>query len=76
MFLIQCNEDHYPENYRKYSVVAIDTGEAMAEKISPFDTFIQVIEGAAEVVIDSKPNNLVTGQGIITCPYLQFCKGQ
>ena len=47
------------------SVVAIDTGEALAEKISPFDTFIQVIEGAAEVVIDSKPNNLVTGQGII-----------
>ena len=47
------------------SVVAIDTGEALAEKISPFDTFIQIIEGVAEVVIDEKPNLLQTGQAII-----------
>ncbi len=47
------------------SVVAIDTGETMPEKISPFDTFIQIIEGKAEVVIDDKSNMLITGQGII-----------
>jgi quercetin dioxygenase-like cupin family protein len=47
------------------SVVAIDTGEALAEKISPFDTFIQIIEGTAEVVIDDRPNILKMGQGII-----------
>ena len=47
------------------SVVAIDTGEAMAEKISPFDTFIQVIEGVAEVVIDDMSSILETGQAII-----------
>ena len=47
------------------SVVAIDTGEALAEKISPFDTFIQVIDGVAEIVIDAKPNVLQTGQSII-----------
>ncbi len=47
------------------SVVAIDTGEAMAEKISPFDTFIQIIEGKAEVVIDETSNMLQTGQAII-----------
>jgi quercetin dioxygenase-like cupin family protein len=47
------------------SVVAIDTGEILAEKISPFDTFIQVIEGAAEVVIDEKPHMLQTGEAII-----------
>lgn len=47
------------------SVVAIDTGVALAEKISPFDTFIQIIEGTAEVVIDDQPNILQTGQGII-----------
>lgn len=47
------------------SVVAIDTGEALAEKISPFDTFIQIIEGMAEVIIDDQPNMLHTGQGII-----------
>jgi quercetin dioxygenase-like cupin family protein len=47
------------------SIVAIDIGEALAEKISPFDTYIQVIEGAAEVVIDEIPNILQTGQAII-----------
>lgn len=47
------------------NVVAIETGEALAEKISPFDTFIQVIEGVAEVKIDGKPNTLQIGQAII-----------
>lgn len=47
------------------NVVAIDTGEALAEKISPFDTFIQIIEGRAEIIIDDQSNILQTGQGII-----------
>ncbi|WP_075603141.1 cupin domain-containing protein [Saccharicrinis aurantiacus] len=47
------------------NVVAIDTGEALAEKTSPFDTFIQIIEGTAEIIIDKKSNMLNTGEGII-----------
>ncbi|MBN2165131.1 MAG: cupin domain-containing protein [Marinilabiliaceae bacterium] len=47
------------------SVVAIDTGEALAQKISPFDTFVQIIEGTAEVIIDEKSNILNVGEGII-----------
>jgi quercetin dioxygenase-like cupin family protein len=47
------------------TVMAIDTGEALAEKSSPFDTFIQVIEGAAEVIINDISNTLRTGQAII-----------
>lgn len=47
------------------NIVAIDIGEALAEKISPFDTFIQIIEGTAEIIIDNQPNILQTGQGII-----------
>jgi quercetin dioxygenase-like cupin family protein len=47
------------------SVVAIDTGETLAEKISPFDTFIQIIEGKAEIVIEDKSNLLNTGEAII-----------
>jgi len=47
------------------SVLAIDTGEGLTEKISPFDTFLQIIEGTAEIVIDNEPNILQTGQGII-----------
>lgn len=47
------------------SIVAIDTGEALTEKISPFDTFIQIIEGQAEVIINQKSNHLQTGEAII-----------
>lgn len=47
------------------SAVSCDSGEAMAEKISPFDTFIQLIEGNAEIVIDGVSNLLETGQSII-----------
>ena len=47
------------------NVIAIDTGEILAEKISPFDTFLQIIDGDAEVVIDRKSNFLKTGEAII-----------
>ena len=47
------------------SAVSFDSGEALTEKISPFDTFIQVIDGNAEIVIDDKSNLLDTGQSII-----------
>ena len=47
------------------SVVASDIGETLAEKISPFDTFVQVIDGEAEVIIDHIPHVLNIGEGII-----------
>ena len=47
------------------SAVSFDSGEALTEKISPFDTFIQVIDGKAEVVIDDQSNLLETGDSII-----------
>ena len=47
------------------SVVAIDIGEALAEKTSPFDTFVQVIEGVAEIKSDGISHILNIGQGII-----------
>ncbi|MBL7859221.1 MAG: cupin domain-containing protein [Cyclobacteriaceae bacterium] len=47
------------------SAVSFDSGEAMTEKISPFDTFIQIIEGNAEVFINGTSNLLETGQSII-----------
>ena len=34
------------------SVMSFDTGEGLTEKTSPFDTFAQIIEGKAEIVID------------------------
>lgn len=47
------------------SAVSFDTGEKLEEKTSPFDTFIQIIDGKAEVIIDEKSNELGTGQSII-----------
>lgn len=47
------------------SVMSFDTGEGLLEKISPFDSFAQIIDGNAEIVIDGKIHLLATGQGII-----------
>jgi len=47
------------------SVMSFDSGEGLTEKTSPFDTFAQIIEGRAEIVIDKVPTLLETGQGII-----------
>ena len=47
------------------SAISIDTGETLSEKIIPFDTFVQIIDGKAEVVIDGISNFLNTGQSII-----------
>lgn len=47
------------------TVSAFDTGEELAEKSSPFDTYIQIIDGSAEIVIDGQNHELKLGQGII-----------
>jgi quercetin dioxygenase-like cupin family protein len=47
------------------SAVSFDSGEELTEKISPFDTFIQIIDGKAEILIDGISNLLSTGQSII-----------
>jgi quercetin dioxygenase-like cupin family protein len=47
------------------SAEAFDSGEGLSEKISPFDTFAQIIDGKAEIVIDGKSNFLNTGESII-----------
>jgi quercetin dioxygenase-like cupin family protein len=47
------------------SIMSFDSGEGLTEKISPFDTFAQIIEGKAEIVIDKACTILQTGMGII-----------
>ncbi|MEO7923076.1 MAG: cupin domain-containing protein [Chitinophagaceae bacterium] len=47
------------------SVMSFDSGEGLTEKTSPFDTFAQIIDGKADIVIDKKSNVLKSGQGII-----------
>jgi quercetin dioxygenase-like cupin family protein len=47
------------------SVMSFDAGEGLTEKASPFDTFAQIIEGEAEIVIDKVATKLQSGEGIV-----------
>jgi quercetin dioxygenase-like cupin family protein len=47
------------------TAVSFDSGEILTEKTSPFDTFIQIIEGRAEISINDNSQTLETGQSII-----------
>ncbi len=47
------------------SVMSVDSGEGLTEKTSPFDTFVQVIDGQAEIVISGNSNLLTVGQSIV-----------
>jgi quercetin dioxygenase-like cupin family protein len=47
------------------SAVSFDTGEVLTEKTIPFDTFVQIIDGKAEIIIEGVSNLLKTGQSII-----------
>ena len=47
------------------SAMSFDNGEGLTEKTSPFDTFAQIIEGKADIVINNESHLLETGMGII-----------
>ena len=47
------------------SVMSVDSGEGLTEKTSPFDTFVQVIDGKIELVISEQLHLLQTGESII-----------
>lgn len=52
------------------SIMSFDSGEGLTVKTSPFDTFAQIIEGNAEIVIDNVSNHLKSGMGIIIPAHL------
>jgi quercetin dioxygenase-like cupin family protein len=47
------------------TVSSVDTGENLTGNTSPFDTFIQVIDGKAEIFMNDQSHMLDTGQAII-----------
>jgi quercetin dioxygenase-like cupin family protein len=55
------------------TVTSLDAGEEMAEKISPFDNYIQIIDGAADVDINDKKYKLRLGEGIIIPAHSKHC---
>jgi quercetin dioxygenase-like cupin family protein len=47
------------------SVMSFDGGEGLTERTTPFDTFAQIIEGKAELVINGVSTLLESGQSIV-----------
>ena len=47
------------------TAMSVDTGETIAEQTLAFDTFIQIIDGAAEITINKEKHQLGVGDGII-----------
>lgn len=47
------------------TATSIAIGEELSVKTSPFDTYVQIIDGAAEVTINDKSILLKLGEGII-----------
>lgn len=47
------------------SVMSFDSGEGLTEKTTPFDTFLQIIDGQAEIVIEGHHHLLMTGESIV-----------
>ena len=55
------------------TVTSFDEGEELAEKTSPFDSYIQVIDGTAEVIINEMKYRLRLGEGIIIPAHAAHC---
>ncbi|SFB98382.1 cupin [Kaistella jeonii] len=47
------------------TAISVDAGEILSNLISPFDTFIQIIEEQADIMIDDHPYMVKSGQSII-----------
>ncbi len=43
---------------------SFDAGEELAEKTPPFDNYIQIIDGAADITTNNKMYHLSLGEGI------------
>ena len=55
------------------TVTSFDTGEELAEKTLPFDTYIQIIDGNADLVIGDKRYELKLGEGIVIPAHQKHC---
>jgi quercetin dioxygenase-like cupin family protein len=47
------------------TATSMDVGEELSEKTIPFDTFVQIIDGSAGLIINEQSVSLKLGEGII-----------
>lgn len=55
------------------TVSSLDAGEELAIKTLPFDSFVQIIDGEAELVMNDKKLTLRLGEGIIIPAHTKHC---
>jgi len=55
------------------TATSIASGEELGEKTNPFDTYVQIIDGAAEMVINDRVISLRLGEGIIVPAHAKHC---
>ena len=55
------------------TVASFAADEELAEKKSPYDTFIQIIDGAAEVIVNEKKYQIKAGDGMIVPANAPYC---
>ncbi|MCA1752841.1 MAG: cupin domain-containing protein [Cryomorphaceae bacterium] len=47
------------------TAMSFSEGEELSEKTIPFDTYIQIIDGSADITIEKKTHHLKLGSGIV-----------
>lgn len=47
------------------TLFTFDTGQGLSEHTAPFDAFVQIFDGVAEVTIDGKAQRVASGEFII-----------
>jgi len=47
------------------TLFSFDSGQGLSEHTAPFDAFVQVVDGEAEVTIEGEPHKVTAGQMII-----------
>ncbi len=47
------------------TAMSFSAGEELSEKTIPFDTYIQIIDGSADITIGNKTHHLKHGSGIV-----------
>ncbi|BCS55215.1 cupin domain-containing protein [Geobacter sp. SVR] len=47
------------------TLFSFDAGQGLSEHTAPYDAFVQVVDGEAEVTIAGEPHTVATGQMII-----------
>ena len=55
------------------TVTSLDEGEELAEKTLPFDNYIQIIDGEAQLTINDKKYKLRLGEGITIPAHAKHC---